>query len=62
MNIIKAVGVGAVTGLIWFQMQNTERTVLDRSAYFFFTMSYWVFDAMFLALMTFPQERAIIFK
>uniref|UniRef100_A0A7S2HUD0 ABC transporter domain-containing protein n=1 Tax=Helicotheca tamesis TaxID=374047 RepID=A0A7S2HUD0_9STRA len=62
MNVIKAVGVGIVTGLIWFQNENTEKTVIDRSAYFFFTMSFWVFDAMFTALMTFPSERQIIFK
>jgi len=32
------------------------------SSYFFFTMTYWVFDAMFAALMSFPSERDVIFK
>lgn len=29
---------------------------------YFSTMTFWVFDAMFTAYMTFPLERAIIFK
>mmetsp|Transcript_27897 Transcript_27897/g.32160 ORF Transcript_27897/g.32160 Transcript_27897/m.32160 type:complete len:678 (+) Transcript_27897:116-2149(+) len=62
LNIIKSVILGVMVGLLWFQMPYTEKTVNDRSAYYFFTMTYWVFDSMFSALMAFPFERAIIFK
>merc|ERR1712150_290409 len=40
----------------------TEAMVFDRSSYFFFTMTHWVFDAMFNALMAFPAEREVILK
>jgi ABC-type multidrug transport system permease subunit len=43
-------------------MPYSESTVFDRSSYYFFTMTFWVFDAMFTAYMSFPLERAIIFK
>ncbi len=44
LNMIKSALLGIITGLMWFQLEYTERTVRDRSAYFFFTMTYWVFD------------------
>jgi len=53
---------GVVVGLVWWRMPYTEQTVSDRAAYYFFTMSFWVFDAMFTALMTFPQEKVVIMK
>uniref|UniRef100_A0A7S1ZE51 ABC transporter domain-containing protein n=1 Tax=Trieres chinensis TaxID=1514140 RepID=A0A7S1ZE51_TRICV len=62
LNFVKSVCLGLMTGLLWFQMEYTERTVMDRASFFFFTMMYWVFDAMFNSVMTFPQERAIIYK
>ena len=51
-----------MAGLLWFQMPYTERAVFDRSSYFFFTMTFWVFDSMFSAFLSFPSERPIIFK
>lgn len=54
--------IGLMCGLLWFQMPYTESTVYDRSSYYFFTMTFWVFDAMFTAYMAFPLERSIIFK
>jgi ABC-type multidrug transport system ATPase subunit/ABC-type multidrug transport system permease subunit len=62
MNLIKSCALGFVSGLLWFQMPYTEATVFDRSSYFFFTMTFWVFDAMFQSFMAFPQERAVILK
>jgi ABC-type multidrug transport system permease subunit len=62
VNLLKSAALGLVTGLLWFQMDYTESTVFDRSSYFFFTMTYWVFDAMFTALMAFPAEREVILK
>lgn len=43
-------------------MDYTESRIFDRSSYFFFTMTFWVFDAMFQSFMTFPTERAVILK
>mmetsp|Transcript_10758 Transcript_10758/g.19788 ORF Transcript_10758/g.19788 Transcript_10758/m.19788 type:complete len:635 (-) Transcript_10758:82-1986(-) len=62
INIIKSCALGFVSGLLWFQMAYTESRVFDRSSYFFFTMTFWVFDAMFQSFMAFPQERAVILK
>lgn len=62
LNIVKSALIGLMMGLLWFQLEYTEATVTDRVSYYFFTMTYWVFDAMFNALMAFPEERRIIFK
>mmetsp|Transcript_5256 Transcript_5256/g.10657 ORF Transcript_5256/g.10657 Transcript_5256/m.10657 type:complete len:337 (+) Transcript_5256:1226-2236(+) len=62
INFVKSVLIALVVGCVWFQMEYTEKTVSNRSSYFFFTMTYWVFDAMFAALMSFPSERDVIFK
>jgi len=62
LNMMKSVAIGLIAGLIWWRMPYTERTVADRSSYFFFTMTYWVFDAMFGALMAFPAEKVVILK
>jgi hypothetical protein len=62
LNLVKSAAIGLLMGLIWFRMPYTEGYVTDRVSYYFFTMTYWVFDAMFGALMAFPEERRIIFK
>jgi ABC-type multidrug transport system ATPase subunit len=62
INIVKSCALGLVTGLLWFQMEYTEARVFDRSSYLFFTMTFWVFDAMFQSFMTFPTERTVVLK
>lgn len=62
INLIKSCALGLVTGLLWFNMEYTEARVFDRSSYFFFTMTFWVFDAMFTSFLTFPTERAVVLK
>ena len=62
INLIKSAALGAVAGALWFQVEYTESTVFDMSSFFFFTMTYWVFDSMFNALMAFPSEREVILK
>ena len=62
INLIKSCALGLVSGLLWFQMEYTEARVFDRSSYFFFTMTFWVFDAMFQSFLTFPSERTVILK
>jgi ABC-type multidrug transport system ATPase subunit len=62
LNMIKSGAVGIISGMLWFQLEYTEKTVHDRTSYFFFTMTYWVFDSMFGALLAFPSERKVILK
>ena len=62
LNLIKSAALGVIAGLLWFQLENTERNVQDRSSFFFFAMTFWVFDAMFTSLMSFPSERSVILK
>jgi ABC-type multidrug transport system ATPase subunit len=62
LNMVKSALLGIISGLLWFQLEYTERTVQDRTAYFFFTMTYWVFDSMFSSLLAFPSERKVILK
>ena len=62
LNFIKSVALGLIAGLLWFQLGSSEKYVADRSSYYFFTMTYWVFDSMFGALMSFPAERVVILK
>jgi ABC-type multidrug transport system ATPase subunit len=62
INITKSVALGTLTGLLWFQIKNTEATVPDKGSFLFFSMTYWIFDGIFTAVFTFPIERTIIFK
>ena len=41
LNMMKSVAIGLVAGLIWWQMPYTEKTVSDRSSYFFFSTYYY---------------------
>mmetsp|Transcript_5147 Transcript_5147/g.10654 ORF Transcript_5147/g.10654 Transcript_5147/m.10654 type:complete len:709 (-) Transcript_5147:102-2228(-) len=62
INLVKSCALGLTSGLLWFQMEYTESRVFDRSSYFFFTMTFWVFDAMFQSFLTFPTERSVVLK
>ena len=62
LNVIKSLGLGLVSGMIYWQADYTEANVSDIRSYFFFTMTFWVFDAMFTALVAFPEERTVIMK
>ena len=62
LNLIKSLAIGLVAGMIWFQTEYTEKNVNDIRSYYFFTMTFWVFDAMFTALMSLPAERDVILK
>jgi ABC-type multidrug transport system ATPase subunit len=62
LNLIKSAAIGVVVGLLFFQVGQTESSVHDVSSFFFFTMTYWVFDSMFNSLMAFPSERTVILK
>lgn len=62
LNLCKSLAIGMVAGMLWFQTDYTERNVYDIRSYYFFTMTFWVFDAMFTALTAFPSERDVILK
>jgi len=62
INLVKSCALGFTSGLLWWQMEYTESRVFDRSSYFFFTMTFWVFDAMFQSFLTFPTERNVVLK
>jgi ABC-type multidrug transport system ATPase subunit/ABC-type multidrug transport system permease subunit len=62
LNFVKSIALGLIAGLLWFQLGSSEKYVSDKSSYYFFTMTYWVFDSMFGALMSFPAERVVILK
>ena len=62
LNLVKSVAIGVVAGILWFQMDYTERNINDIRSYYFFTMTFWVFDSMFNALTAFPTERTVILK
>lgn len=62
LNLCKSLAIGLIAGLIWFGTVYTEKNVNDIRSYYFFTMTYWVFDAMFSALMSLPAEREVILK
>lgn len=48
LNLCKSVAIGLVAGLLWFQTSYTESNVFDIRSYYFFTMTYWVFDSMYV--------------
>ncbi len=62
MNFIKSFFLGVIAGLVWLQLPEGETYVVDRAGFMFFAMTFWVFDSMFTAMMTFPAERAVIFR
>jgi hypothetical protein len=62
INLIKSATIGLSAGLLWFQLPCTSTEVFNRASFFFFTVAYWVYDAMFGAFLAFPSERAILFK
>ena len=61
MNIVFNIVLQSPPSFLQYR-EYTEKRVHDRSSYFFFTQTYWVFDSMMGALMAFPAERAVILK
>jgi len=62
LNLCKSLAIGLVAGMLWFQTEYTERNVYDIRSYYFFSLTFWIFDAMFTALTAFPSERDVILK
>jgi hypothetical protein len=51
LNFIKSAVLGFIVGLVWFQMEDGEKFVQDKSGLVFFNMTFWVFDSLFTAFM-----------
>jgi hypothetical protein len=62
LNLCKSLAIGLVAGVLWFQTEYTEQNINNIRSYYFFTMTFWVFDAMFTSLTAFPAERTVILK
>jgi ABC-2 type transporter len=56
LNLCKSVAIGLVSGLLWFQTTYTESNVFDIRSYYFFTMTYWVFDSMYVEVLACPSS------
>jgi hypothetical protein len=54
--------IALVTGACWFQMQSTEKRIVDMTGYFFFSSAFIFFFNMFLAFNEFFMERACLKK
>ena len=62
LSFIQTFGLAIVCSLVWFRMPFAERTILDRSSFIHFFISYWSFSTLFQGLMSFPFERTVINK
>jgi ABC-type multidrug transport system ATPase subunit len=48
LNLLKSLAIGIIVGLLWYQKEYTEADVNDIRSYYFFTMTFWVFDSMYV--------------
>ncbi len=62
LNTVQALALAVITGLCWLQMDFTEDTIVDRSSFMFFIMTFWPFYTLLVGLFSFPFERNVIEK
>ncbi|CAB3976536.1 ABC transporter G family member 14 isoform X3 [Paramuricea clavata] len=62
LNLVQNLLLAIIIGLIWFQVPHEEESISDRRGLLFFFITYWSFNPLFHALLTFPSEEVIIRK
>uniref|UniRef100_A0A7S3SBL1 ABC transporter domain-containing protein n=1 Tax=Emiliania huxleyi TaxID=2903 RepID=A0A7S3SBL1_EMIHU len=60
ISLLECLCVTVIVGLLWWRTPWSEERVHARFSYVFFAMIFWPFSALFSALTSFPQERAIL--
>jgi hypothetical protein len=62
LQIYQTLGLALICGFCWFDMDNSEDRIQDRSGFIFFFMTFWFFMTLFQGMMQFLPERTIILK
>lgn len=61
-EIARAVILSIFLGLLYFQLERTEDKVWEHKALFFFLVTHWTFQPLLEAVLSFPNEREILYK
>ncbi|ELR21493.1 ABC2 type transporter superfamily protein [Acanthamoeba castellanii str. Neff] len=61
-QIIVVVVFAIVSGLFWLRMDKDEESLADRNAFLFYSAMYWTMETMFMTMLAFPGERAVLNK
>ncbi|CAF0892714.1 unnamed protein product [Adineta ricciae] len=62
LNIIQALCISILYGLLWLRLDFREDTLKDRSSFLFFMMIFWPLEVCFQGVLSIPSERAVINK